>query len=176
MQTNPILTWSRAAFGMLVAGVVVLAAVTIVNAHGPGPTTGIIHSCVKSNGDIKIVEATATCNNNETTLDWNGQGVPGPTGPAGVSGYEVVLNESAPTVVIPDAIYLAGAQCPDGKKVLGGGGAIGFGLFAETVVIQSYPSSETDWQVVYHSLPTAQTDPPLMRTFRAYAVCANVNE
>ena len=176
MQTKPFLTWSRAAFGLLVAGVVIVTAVTIVNAHGPGPATGVIHSCVKDNGELTIVSANATCKNNETALDWNGEGVQGPPGQAGVSGYELVLNESESTVVIPNAIYLAGAQCPDGKKVLGGGGAIGFGLFAETVVIQSYPSSETDWQVVYHSLPTAQTDPPLMRTFRAYAICADVGE
>jgi hypothetical protein len=83
--------------GIIAAGIVILAAVTIVGAHGPGPAPGIIHSCVKNNGDITIVGATDTCKNNETALDWNAQGAPGP---AGVSGYEWLFVE-IPTGVVP---------------------------------------------------------------------------
>jgi hypothetical protein len=55
----------------------------------------IIEVCVKSNGDIRIVDAAEDCKDNETPLSWTVtgpagpqglQGVPGPQGPEGPTG------------------------------------------------------------------------------------------
>ncbi|MEK7571990.1 MAG: pentapeptide repeat-containing protein [Patescibacteria group bacterium] len=60
----------------------------VVSAHGGD--TSKIHACIKTtllNGpNIRIVDANTNCNNNETALDWNIQGVPGPSGPPGPTG------------------------------------------------------------------------------------------
>lgn len=49
-------------------------------------SNGVIHSCYKSNGDLKVVESAAACKNNETHLTWNQTGVAGPVGPQGPTG------------------------------------------------------------------------------------------
>jgi YVTN family beta-propeller protein len=71
-----------------IIGVVLLGALlfsTIVFAHGGDAS--LIHSCVKtSNHQIRIVGPNDTCGHNETPLDWNIQGLPGPTGPTGPQG------------------------------------------------------------------------------------------
>ncbi len=51
---------------------------SLVSAHGGD--TNLIHACVKSNGQIRIVDANEECRNNESSLDWNIQGEPGPSG------------------------------------------------------------------------------------------------
>jgi len=61
----------------------------MVFAHGGD--TSMIHGCVRNNAignlaNIRIVSATTNCNSNETALDWNIQGVPGPTGMPGPTG------------------------------------------------------------------------------------------
>lgn len=69
-----------------VAGFLGGQASTLVSAHG-GDTTRI-HSCVNPNsGEIKIVNANATCPSTHwISLDWNIQGEPGPAGPPGPPG------------------------------------------------------------------------------------------
>ena len=71
-----------------IAGSFVSLAATVAFAHGGDVSQ--IHACVKnSSASIRIVGANDTCNGNETALDWNIQGVPGPTGipgPTGVPG------------------------------------------------------------------------------------------
>ena len=55
-----------------------------VHAHGGDP--GLIHACVKKNGDVEIVGPSATCKQNETPLHWNIQGLKGDQGIQGVKG------------------------------------------------------------------------------------------
>lgn len=59
----------------------------IADAH-VGPTaSGVIHGCLNLNlGDLRIVDDSVVCKNNEMPLDWNAQGAPGPQGPAGPAG------------------------------------------------------------------------------------------
>ena len=66
---------------------------------------GVIHACYKtSNGDIHVIDPSATCAENETRLTWNQvglrgeagpQGQPGPQGPQGPKGIP------APAVAFP---------------------------------------------------------------------------
>ncbi len=69
----------------LLMGFIGSGGASMVSAHG-GDTTRI-HACVNPNsGNIKIISPTETCRDNETTLDWNIQGLVGPIGPAGAQG------------------------------------------------------------------------------------------
>ena len=69
---------------------VATGAMSLVEAHGGD--VALIHSCVNSQGGIRIVSASEECKASETALDWNiqgvegEQGVPGPAGPAGATG------------------------------------------------------------------------------------------
>jgi hypothetical protein len=87
-----------------------------------------IDACVKSNGEVRIVETGEVCKDNETPLSWNvtgpvgpqgPEGPPGPPGPGGgLSGYQVVL---ASADIGPDRAAFLEAACPEGKVVTGGG-------------------------------------------------------
>ncbi|MHC4995121.1 MAG: hypothetical protein ACYTGQ_08730 [Planctomycetota bacterium] len=72
------------------------------------------------------------------------QGDPGPAGPPGISGWEIVRG---PTVGGEGRPYRAFADCPPGKKVLGGGGSQGaFGWYLD----DSAPKSDgSGWEVQY---------------------------
>jgi hypothetical protein len=160
----------------MAGALIVMAAVTIVDAHGQGPAPGVIHSCVKNNGDITIVGATDTCKNNETALDWNAQGVPGP---AGVSGYEWLVME-VPTGVVPPLGTVGDTLvCPSGKQVFGGGGRV----FIESDpadddpndffhVVTSYPGSHLKWTVKLQNTSNAAHSGTLF----IYAVCGIVSQ
>lgn len=70
------------AIGVLAA---ILSIVPVV-AHAQSAPT-VIYACVNnSSGTIHIVTAAATCNTNETKLQWNVTGPPGPQGPKGDRG------------------------------------------------------------------------------------------
>lgn len=74
----------------VVVGVAVGGAVGVL-ASIPNSATGVITSCLKSNGSITIIDEQAgqTCGNNATALRWNQTGPQGPagaTGPAGPAG------------------------------------------------------------------------------------------
>lgn len=90
------------------------AAVHLVSAHGGD--TSKIHACVRTasggddggeGGQIRVVDANATCRRGETALDWNIQGMKGDTGPAGPKG------DSGPT----------GPAGRDGRDGVSGGGS-----------------------------------------------------
>ncbi|SDH86161.1 Collagen triple helix repeat-containing protein [Actinokineospora alba] len=178
---------TAAAIGILVIGG------GIAVAEIPGPD-GVIKSCyTKSTGTIKVIDSAASCRSGETTLTWNQKGAkgdigpagpkgdpgepgpagpqgpsgpagpagaPGPTGPAGgLSGYEIVYSDGL------DANGSVGtAQCPEGKKVLGGGV-----LSAGTgPITYSYPDrfSESAWHGRTQGPDTG---------FRTYAICAEAS-
>jgi hypothetical protein len=78
------------------------AVATVVQASIPGPG-GVINGCYKnSGGDLRVIDSSGTCKNNETALNWHQtgpkgpqgpQGSPGPAGPAGGAlGYAAVAD------------------------------------------------------------------------------------
>jgi hypothetical protein len=62
-----------------------------ISAHG-GDTT-LVHSCVASNGSLRVVAATAACKPTETSLDWN---ITGPQGPIGLTGARGPAGSTGP--------------------------------------------------------------------------------
>jgi hypothetical protein len=81
---------------------------------------GVIHGCYKkSGGAVRVIDSpSASCDSNETPLNWSQTGPQGPQGEPGLSGYEVV--EGEPFDADPGTVGLL-AICPAGKKPLGGG-------------------------------------------------------
>jgi hypothetical protein len=122
--------------------VLALAAVLGGAAYAAIPdSSGLIHGCYDNqSGKLRVFDADEAqpkaCGNRETPLSWNQQGPQGvqgppgpqgpkgdtgetgPQGPPGVSGYEIVLDG---TPFDDDERKRAFADCPEGKKVLGGG-------------------------------------------------------
>src|SRR5688572_23467385 len=78
-------------------------------------TNGIILGIPHNKGDLRLVNEGEACRSYETLVTWNRQGQPGAPGAPGVSGYEIV------TVVAPAGSQVGVADCPAGKKVVGGG-------------------------------------------------------
>jgi hypothetical protein len=75
----------------LVSGVALTGIVSSVIAHGGD--INLIHACVKNNkGSIRIVGANEACGHDETALDWNIQGPPGPVGSPGPAGSGGLLS------------------------------------------------------------------------------------
>src|SRR5688572_12442686 len=68
----------------LAAAMIGAALVTIASAHGGDANK--VHSCLSNAGVPRIVSPDEACKNNETALDWNQQGAPGPVGPPGPQG------------------------------------------------------------------------------------------
>lgn len=93
-------------------------------------------------------------------------GCPGPAGPPGVSGYEIVEVEQTITMAPGDTGEFVTATCPAGKKVLGGGYSSG-GFFT---FLNSSPVGDDRWQVlVVNRHDLTFTAPVAVR-----AICANV--
>jgi hypothetical protein len=144
---------------------------------------GVINGCYQqANGQLRLIDpATGSCRDSEESISWNQtgppgpQGSPGPAGPAGpqgppgVSGYQVVRGE---TVFGATGTYTAVANCPDGKKALGGGGSQGqFGWYLD----DSRPRADgTGWQAQYS--PDPDINPSQTQGIgEAWAICASVN-
>lgn len=91
-------------------------------------------------------------------------GANGKDGANGVSGYERIVvvspSDSADKTVLVD--------CPDGKKVIGGGGAVSV-TSSSVQILNSFPSSDTQWTLLaveHNSLSSNWTA-------TAYAICVN---
>ena len=83
--------WPTAVLGILTGlslGLAGNAIATIPDADG------VIHGCVNNeNGKLRVIDPPATCMSNETVLDWNQAGLPGPTGPSlAVSGSKAGID------------------------------------------------------------------------------------
>jgi hypothetical protein len=137
---------ARAPLSMLaaIASLVLVGGVVLAGSI-PGPD-GVIHGCYDKQGDVKVV-ASLPCPKGYTVLEWNQTG---PSGPAGVSGYEIVR-------AVPDGqgdgnttIHFH-IDCPTGKKVAGGGGfATNITHGKEIVLARSYPSYNGGrWEVAF---------------------------
>jgi len=57
-------------------------------AYASIPTGGVIHGCYKNlDGKLRVIDPNGdSCSNSEVSLDWNQQGIQGPTGPQGNTG------------------------------------------------------------------------------------------
>lgn len=110
------------------------------------------------------------------------QGLPGPAGPAGATGTQGLTGAQGPAgspgisawqivrgpTVTSSDVYTATADCPAGKKVLGGGGSQGQYLW---FLDDSKPKSDgSGWEVQYAPGPGA----PTPGIGEAWAVCAAV--
>jgi hypothetical protein len=147
--------------------------------------SGVIHGCRKNtDGSIRVIDTakTSICPNGYTPLNWNQTGAQGPTGPAGVSGYQIVFNSFPVVVGGMNADIAVEVYCPEGKRALGGGGQI-----------PSDRDPSVQWVLTYSrplTFPGAPTDPAigwLMQAHRfgststtsggisAWAICATVN-
>ena len=134
----------------------------------------MIHSCFKkSGGAVRVIDSSVTnCGSGETSLNWNQAGAQGEPGPAGVSGYEIVTE--AQTEDTTGFFGAFTATCPDGKKVLGGGGSAltsDGGVSNNYLVLNDFPTGDNAWQATFN------ISNPLGDTFvmTTYAVCANVS-
>lgn len=67
---------------------------------------GVINACVKSNGDVRIVNQASDCKNNETYLQWNITGQQGSKGDTGAQGPQGLTGPTG----------AAGSQGPAGPK------------------------------------------------------------
>ena len=77
------------AFAAAIGGLL-LGGVAVASALHDGDT---IHGCVKSNGQLRIVDQPSDCGSNETNLDWSQTGPAGPAGPPGPGGGDDSVGE-----------------------------------------------------------------------------------
>src|SRR5690242_6469414 len=73
----------RTAFA-LVGQLICITFVAAVGAHGGDPS--LMHSCIKSDGTLRIVGPSELCKSSETARDWSIAGPAGPQGPQGQQG------------------------------------------------------------------------------------------
>jgi hypothetical protein len=76
-------------------------------------SAGVIHGCRQNNnGALRVIDSDAgqQCSGNETPLNWN---------QSGLNGYELVVNTQQLTQS-GGSSQLVVANCPSGKKALGG--------------------------------------------------------
>ena len=152
----------------LATATALLGAATVAWATIPDGA-GVFHGCYQQqNGQLRVVESAGDCNSSETAIFWNQTGPvgsPGPAGPAGppgpagadgadgadgtdgapgppggVSGYEIVSEQSE---INSDGDKTLTAVCPAGKKVVGGGAWVPVatsGMALENpAVVEGYP-------------------------------------
>lgn len=146
-----------------VIGIVALGTLVSSTASANIPTSnGEIHGCYRptgvAQGELVVIDDTEICPTGYTTLNWNQQG------PAGVSGYETVVD----TGLIG---WTHTTDCPTGKKAISGGvkwNGLGTISIDQMKMVASYPeASGTSWTVVYNMGVASTVD--------AYAICANVS-
>lgn len=105
------------------------------------------------------------------------QGATGPQGPqgvpgtAGVSGYERVVVATTNETLAAGAETVRFANCPTGKKVLGGGAVI-FNAIGRWVPTSSGPTADTQWAVALTNLTLV---PITAGQIQVTAICATVN-
>jgi hypothetical protein len=169
----------RTALAALIASAGLFGIATAVQASIP-EAGGIIHGCYNTSrsheaatGALRVIDMAkpdGKCASWESSLNWNVKGPTGPQGPQGVqgprgdtgpaglagtngiSGYEVVFALNKPHV------SEAFAQCPTGKKVIGGGGG------GASINLSAPSNDNTAWSV--------SADPAYV--ISAYAICATV--
>lgn len=128
---------------------------------------GAHHACVNAyTSNMRYVYSVAQCSQYEHPISWSQQVEPA------ISGYERIQGESVPVAVGESKIDRL--SCPDGKKVLGGGGIASYvaeqsPAVPEPNIFWSFPFDERSWQIAVHN------DTNQAQEMRAYAICAYVN-
>jgi hypothetical protein len=167
MRNTRLSQWWK--IGALVA-LGLLGTATWASAHGGD--LGLIHACVTTSGQLRIVGANESCAGSESPVDWNIQGASGPAGPqgpqgpAGISGRTVVTQESAFNA---DVVKTVTVTCPQGTVPVGGGAYIN-SAFEGLALQASFPLT-LGW------VARARNDGPLQTiswNLRVSAICAQV--
>jgi hypothetical protein len=86
MNMRRIVLTAAAALALVAGGTAVGASIA-----GPVDGSGVIHGCYDSGGNVKVIDASATCPKGYTALNWSQtgpQGTQGPQGPAGPAGSQ----------------------------------------------------------------------------------------
>ena len=90
--------------GLVIAGVAAASVLAGGAAYGavssiPDATTGVIHGCYDSGGNVKVIDTsvTATCPKGYTALNWNQTGSAGQNGTNGTNGSSVVTSAGVPS-------------------------------------------------------------------------------
>jgi hypothetical protein len=151
-----------AAFTGLVLGLTSVAVASIPDSNG------VIHACRDTrNGALRAIdtEAGQQCGKNETPLTWNQTG---PQGPGGISGYQIVTASFAWPGGSGSIGGTLEAQCPSGKKVLGGGWNSRELDVPNLRVHWSYPDASNNWWSIRYSV----VDATAAFTLTTYATCA----
>ena len=164
-------------FRRLLIGMTVVIALTAIGvAWATIPSKdGTINACyMKATGIVRIIDPdTQQCHRWETPISWNQagpQGLPGPQGPGGVSGYE---QKSHQEWLAAGTYKQVSVRCSAGKKVLGGGFDVE--LPTEVKVYSSQPSDgqgnfiDNGWNVF------ALNSGPYTRQVTVSAICARVS-
>jgi hypothetical protein len=95
-------------------------------------------------------------------------GPTGPQGPPGLSGREQVSAESVLTSGAPKTVT---ANCPAGKKVIGGGTEVSGAGRARVTVTESHPVGDAGWEAeAFEAVAT-----PATWKLVVHAICANVS-
>lgn len=102
--------WLRGLLAVVVVAVEIGWAASGAWAHGGN--LSLIHGCVASSGALRIVPATGTCKSNETPLDWNIAGAPGPAGATGPAGPQGPPGDVFAFTCPPDSVR-SGRTCID---------------------------------------------------------------
>jgi hypothetical protein len=73
--------------GIAVFAFLALALVAVPIALRAASTPGVLEACINpGNGNMRLVDSSTPCHNNETRVEWNVTGPSGPAGPAGPTG------------------------------------------------------------------------------------------
>ncbi len=123
-------------------------------------TNGLLLGIPHSKGDLRVVDQAESCRSYEKPLSWI------QATPAGVAGYEIVV---AQTTADTNQLKSAIAECPAGKKVVGGGASIDAPVTGQRVISASEPLGDNRWRAIAQDL-----DPSLTESWavRATAICA----
>lgn len=158
---------------------VVLASVAAAgSAYAAIPSAdGVISACKSKDGAIKLIDADKgqDCPGSQQLVEWNQEGPQGPAGADGVSGYEIVFEQSATTSSDDKTVW---AYCPSGKQALGGGAGV-YGAWvggAQVIIdgvaiVQNHPVNGYGWAARASELIPADDDWHLA----VWAICADVS-
>jgi len=97
------------------------------------------------------------------------EGPKGIPGSPGLSGYQIVVGAVEDSLGFGDNAAFAHANCPAGKRVLGGGFTTTNADAAKPFLHEELPLGETAWEVLT-AAPTTTA-----YTLQAYAICATVS-
>jgi hypothetical protein len=170
--------------GTWLGGLVVVGLILATAEFVAAQSNTVINGCYDQKTGILRYLQSGSCTTKENPISWNQvgpqgppgpqgeQGSQGPPGPAGVSGYEIVESTWQIPPAAPDERYRINAECPSGKRVIGGGAQGEPGNPMAMDITESFPlpsSGQSDLWVA-----TVRNNTSTTQTAIAHAICANV--